>query len=490
MSGSEFCRFGDRASFAIEARFVQDPDPTGMAAEDVWSFGEVKIFVRNRCLTRHTAPEGMRDEIRWYLAPLFRWLGHAWLPLLHEQRPPSLVGSHDNLVLRFEQGERVLLDDEGPGASDRRAEMQNWRKRHAIWTGAGGGVLPNIWIRRQSDLCEISFDPGVTVGAPRSFEFQFGRGSVLLGVDLVAQAFWGFLLWGGTAGSRAGAHVPVPNLDGANAGEAERWLVGDHLAGVLTRAGVRPSPLQDGVISPSSPEIAMFGTVRPDLGIEDAHRLLAKLDGARSDDLEPPAVQALTSSMSPLTADTAWEQGYDLALRTLDALRTPEASASFVDVAKILPRLGISVESLQVLDVSLRGAAIAGHGFRPTILVNDGARWNRGAAGRRFTLAHEFGHVLADRGAGRRVAHSSTPWAPDAVERRANAFAAMFLMPHGAIDAATAAVGRVVDGPGLTRVARRLGCGRTAVLEHLKNLDRVESNAYFRIKAEMADIPT
>lgn len=490
MTGSGFHLFGDRASFAIEARLVPDPDPQGAAAEEVWSFGEFRIFIRNRCLTRHTAPEGIRDEIRWYLAPLFRWLGRVWLPLFHEQRPPSLIGSHDNLVLRFERGERVLIDDEGPGASDRRAEMQNWRKRHALWSAAAGGVLPNVWLRRQSDLCEISFDPGVTVGAPRSFEFQFGRGSVLLDVDLVARAFRDFLRWGNAAGSGAGAEVPLPNQDGASSSEAQRWLVGDHLAAVLTREGVRPSPLQGGVISPSSPEVAMFGMVRPDLGIDDARNLLAGIDGARSDAAEPPAVEALTSSMSPLTADTAWEQGYGLALRTLETLNVPQASAGFVDIAGVLSRLGISVGNLQVRDVSLRGAAIAGRGFRPTILVNDGARWNHGEAGRRFTLAHEFGHILADRGAGGGIAHSSTPWAPEAVERRANAFAAMFLMPYGAIDAATAAVGRVVDGPGLTRVARRLGCGRTAVLEHFKNLDRIDSNDYFRIKAEMADVVT
>lgn len=490
MTDPEFHRFGNRATFAIEARLVDDPDPKGAAAEDVWSFGELRIIVRNRCLTRHTAPEGSRDEVRWYLAPIFRWLSRVWLPLFHEQRPPSLVGSHDNLILRFEQGERVLLDDEGPGASGRRAEMQNWRKRHALWSAAAGGVLPNVWLRRQSDLCEVSFDPGVTVGAPRSFEFQFGRGSVLLDVNIVAQAFYAFLRWGHATGRCAGVDLCLPNQDGMNAHEAERWLVGDHLAAFLARAGVRPSPLQDGVISPSSPEVAMFGTVRPDLGVNDARHLLAGLDGARSDAPEPPAVEALIASMSPPTADTAWEQGYDLALRTLEALDAPEAPAGFVDVAEILSRLGIKVEELQVQDVSLRGVAIAGYGFRPTILVNDGARWNRGAAGRRFTLAHELGHIVADRGADRRVAHSSTPWAPETVERRANAFAAMFLMPYRAIDAATAAVGRVADGPGLARMAWRLGCGRIAVLEHLKNLDRIPSDAYFRIKSEMADILT
>lgn len=487
MTAAEFHLFGDRASFAIEARLVPDPDPTGAASEDVWSYGEVRLHVRNRCLTRHSAPDGVRDEIRWYLAPLLRWLGRAWLPLFHEQRAPFLAGSHDNFILRFEQGERLLLDDEGKGATERRAEMQDWRGRHALWSAAAGGVLPNVWIRRQSDLCEVSFDPGVTVGAPRSFEFRFGRGAVLLDAEVVARAFHGFLRWGRAAGSHAGADIPLPGEHEDMAFQAERWLIGDHLSAILTRAEVPPSPMQDGVIASSSPEVALLGTVRPDLETEDADRLLLGLRSARSGSPEPPRLRALTARMGPPTAETAWEQGYDLALRTLEALDGPGEATGFVDVARLLPELGIDVGALRIGDVSLRGAAIAGDGFRPTILVNEGANWNRGAAGRRFTLAHEFGHILADRGPGRRVAHSSTPWAPEIVERRANAFAAMFLMPYRAVDAATAAVGRVADGAGLARMARRLGCGRTAVLEHLKNLDRIDANVYFRIKAEMAD---
>lgn len=67
------------------------------------------------------------------------------------------------------------------------------------------------------------------------------------------------------------------------------------------------------------------------------------------------------------------------------------------------------------------------------ILVNLRNSANAHTFGRRFTLAHEFCHLLFDRDVGAHLAIASGPWAPHDVERRANAFAAMFLMPNGLV---------------------------------------------------------
>lgn len=48
---------------------------------------------------------------------------------------------------------------------------------------------------------------------------------------------------------------------------------------------------------------------------------------------------------------------------------------------------------------------------------------------KRFSLAHEICHLLLDREYGDELAIASGPWAPVAIEQRANAFAAAFLMP-------------------------------------------------------------
>ena len=259
---------------------------------------------------------------------------------------------------------------------------------------------------------------------------------------------------------------------------------GRHLTKLLNKAHVELPRLNNGVIDPLSPEVAMFGTLTPSLSEEDMLVLLDALRTARSTEPETPTLASLTTDMAPATREASWEQGYELALRTLETLRVDETRSGFIDIDHILRILGVDIKELHVRDLSLRGVAIAGEGFRPTVIINACAKWNESAPGRRFTLSHEFSHILVDRGRARRVTHSSTPWAPEAVERRANAFAAMFLMPYRVIDAAFAVTGRVTNRKSLSLVSKRLHCGRDAVLEHLKNIDRIDPDVYFQIKLD------
>ena len=482
--------FGDPRVFSVEARLIEDPDAASGPEAYRWSYGEFRMSVRGRSLTRHSRPNGeMREEVRWYLGPLLKWLVEAWSPLFHEQMPAPSVGDHENLIVAFEQGERMLLDDEGPPASPLRKEMQAWRGRHAIWSGAAGGVFPNVWFRRQSDLMELSYDPGPTVGAPSGLEFQFNRGAVLVDVEVVAEALLGLLDWGKVRAAERGREGYFPartDAPEAASREAEQWFMGTQLEALLRRKRPhrRPGVMVHGVLHPLAPEVAMFGTLTPNLSEADAVTLLAALDEARDERPESRLLQLLTADRPPPTRDLAWEEGYELALQTLDGLKA-EALGRVTDVDAILAQLEIRTRDVHVEDKSLRGVAIAGPGLAATIVVNTAAKWNRGEPGRRFTLAHELAHILADRSSARTITHSSTPWAPETVEKRANAFAAMFLMPYRLVDETLGIVGRVTDKASLAKVARRLKCGKVAVLEHLRNIDRIDASAFFRIKAEL-----
>lgn len=476
-------RFGARETFAVEARLVPDPHPASAPRGEAWSYGELRLFVRGRCLTRNTGPTGApRDEVRWYLAPLLNWLATNWTPLFHEQRPPAALGDHENLIVAFEQGERLLLEDERSTASAQRAALQEWRERHALWSGAAGGVFPNVWFRRQSDLFEVSFDPGTVVGAPSGLEFQFNRGAILVDVAAAAAALDGFLKWGAL-------HAQSPIAPRTQIGDglaAIEWLVGSQLTAVLRKRALPRRPAQHGILYPLTPAVAMFGTLTPQTSERDAHALLAALEDARSDAPEPPALASLVENRPPPTREAAWEEGYEVALDVLDKLQLPRTRASYIDMGRVLTALGIRTMHVHVGDESLRGIAIAGTGFAPTLVVNGSARWNQRTEGLRFTLAHELAHILLDRGAARHITHASTPWAPESLERRANAFAAMLLMPPALLDAALAAVGTLQTFDDLKRIARRLKCGRSAVLEHLMNLDRVTPTVFHRLRAEMS----
>ena len=72
-------------------------------------------------------------------------------------------------------------------------------------------------------------------------------------------------------------------------------------------------------------------------------------------------------------------------------------------------------------------------------------------------IGHELCHLLHDRSFGSRLVIVSGPWAPRAIEQRANAFAAWLLMPPSLV---TLAIAETVLGSILDRASRRLqpGC--------------------------------
>jgi Zn-dependent peptidase ImmA (M78 family) len=172
----------------------------------------------------------------------------------------------------------------------------------------------------------------------------------------------------------------------------------------------------------------------------------------------------LDSSVQP------WEQGYELAESMLDTLGV-DTSGDFVDVAAVLESLGVDILSCQLDDSEIRACCIAGDKFTPTIVQNKSSFAYRHPAALRFTFAHELCHLLFDRTYGRKLAIASGPWAPRGIEKRANAFAAMFLMPPDLVRRAVADLPDPVhDAASISAIAKRLRVSRRTIIDHLYNL--------------------
>lgn len=138
-----------------------------------------------------------------------------------------------------------------------------------------------------------------------------------------------------------------------------------------------------------------------------------------------------------------------------------------IDIEAILRTLGVYTDSISLDDERIMGVAISRLECAPSILVNERHEKNRTSQGRRFTLAHELCHLLLDREHGRPLAVASGPWAPRAVEKRANAFAAMLLIPKPMLDSMAA---EYSDDTLVDAVAERLKTGKLSTKWHLMNL--------------------
>ena len=159
-----------------------------------------------------------------------------------------------------------------------------------------------------------------------------------------------------------------------------------------------------------------------------------------------------------------------------------------VEIEEIIDRLRISVGHLDLSDLDVRAVSIAGPSFRPAILLNPENHFNKGHAGRRFSLAHELCHHLIDRKIGRPLSLASGPWAPRRIEQRANAFAAELLIPYNLI-CHCRDIGNVdlscVDG--IIELSDKLIVGRTTLLEHLRNRDFITEDAKDRFQDQLSE---
>ena len=239
------------------------------------------------------------------------------------------------------------------------------------------------------------------------------------------------------------------------------------------------------VVEGSCHAALMFGSMAPNVAKSDVMVLAESLLRLSSPDGDPEAM-ASRCRAAPVgdSDDPPWQQGYALAeelLSDLDGCGDSER----VDVEAILERLGVNVAEANLSDVSIRGVAIAGPHHRSGILWNRKSHFNADSRGYRFTLAHELCHLLFDRSVGQRLAVASGPWAPPSLEQRANAFAAMLLMPTETVRTLVAGMNEpIATARGVSGIAERLETGFSATLWHLRNLGFVDDTTKQWIETE------
>jgi Zn-dependent peptidase ImmA (M78 family) len=230
----------------------------------------------------------------------------------------------------------------------------------------------------------------------------------------------------------------------------------------------------------------MFGSLSPSIDLTDAQKLAQKLVQFYEPGGESSNLSGVVKDVPVEGSDErAWKQGYQLAENCLEAIDGAMTRNLPVAVESILDHFGISVEPIDLHDRSVRAVALAGPKHKPAVLVNDNVAY-RTVQTRRFTLAHELCHILHDRNYGASLALASGPWAPIDVEKRANAFAAMLLMPTDLVGSVVRKLTSRLDSTdAVWEVANAFQTSFTATLEHLCNLGYIDEVTRDALRAEI-----
>jgi Zn-dependent peptidase ImmA (M78 family) len=235
-------------------------------------------------------------------------------------------------------------------------------------------------------------------------------------------------------------------------------------------------PSEDLAVIGSCDAAMMFGAVSPSLTENDILLLADILAHSYSEGGEPAALQRYANISPYESAGEPWIAGYELAdefLDKLDADKVDYAPQGWVDVERIANILDVGIRDVELADHELRGASFAGKDHVPQVLLNRSHATSSYPSGRRFSVAHELAHVLHDRLYANRLAIISGPWAPPAIEKRANAFAAMLLMPKRLLDRHRAQFANL-SPESISKLADILAVSHTALIHHLKNIGRLD----------------
>ena len=507
---------GDTSEFALRLAFAPDPDD-GQAAEPEasMSWGSFQLWVEGRNLCAHQEDGERAESVHWYLLPLMEWFAENWNPLLHEERLPRNEGDNAWASLQATRFPPWAIADNIQLASRWESAWQKWWQRHAIRTASEGGLLPDVVLRRVRDRVEISWGQTRIEGMPDHFGFsESERGCSRLEPQRVAGPLHEVLVSASeylkslSPESRRlrKLHRQILAVKGVEEHRERRlmWLAGlgtdertvragwrrvtGYLAGYADdarRAILDPleSPL---VVTGACHATLMFGSVSPSVGKRDVVELarltidLHAPGGGRSAIDEARRSVPLEEAATP-----PWYQGYELAESLHDQLDPEHVDGESVDIEGIIEQQGVTIVDRELSDRTIRAVAVDGERHRPGILVNSRNSANAYPFGRRFTLAHEFCHLLFDRDVGAHLAIASGPWAPHDVERRANAFAAMFLMPNELVRRAVSALaGSLETKDAVLSVANRLRTSFDSTLWHLKNLGYIDDVTRQRIENE------
>ncbi len=240
---------------------------------------------------------------------------------------------------------------------------------------------------------ELSWSAATPLFAPNDFEFVIEPGHARLSVADVASPLWEALQWCASVPPNPADEVDrqawselchkidgirdptVSDFDSAHVAPE----VLNHVREALVRVG-RPELANDPIavsrpcVEEFSPAVAMFGGVNPNLRSVDIETLCTFL-ATRAGGSDGELLRRLVDAEDDGSIGVPYAEGYGYPELFLAALDLPD-QADWVDIRGVARRLEIEILEVQLQTDSIRGVALAGVGFRPTILINAASVFN------------------------------------------------------------------------------------------------------------------
>jgi Zn-dependent peptidase ImmA (M78 family) len=502
---------GDPSVFAFRLAFLRNPhgDDDRAAPEERDSWGTFSIWANGENLCAHVEQAEILDSAHWYMLDMIEWLVDEWDPLLHEERLPlSNVGLSAAEALSISRTPPVSLKeiDEFEWLD----VWSAWWDRHSFRSSRDGGLFPDLYLRRYRDRIEISTGAEPLPGIPDDYIFLTPNRKYYIDPVTVARILFGVL---DAAIKELRHRIPesariaeliasIADLTSSAREESRMaWLAGLGKDVDKYRDVARSVDL---ALESVSPEVrqSITGRARSSDLIITGSAYARLLYGAISPATTPADVFAMTTLIvdNYVPDATAWLSALDVDLDTSDVRQlAPGAQGShlgeqacevlngdaggWVDIHSVLRVLNVKVTKIDLSDEQVRAISVFGPTQPPHVYCNRRTRWGDAIEVERFTLAHELCHLLLDREHGDELAVATGPWAPVAIEQRANAFAAAFLMPTWLLRESLNAAAKPADDPEAIRtVSAQLHVSGSSLIDRLYNLGELTFEDRIRLR--------
>lgn len=383
------------------------------------SWGDLQLWIADTLVWGQLNRSGYTEGIAWGWVDLLEFLGNAWPYLIEEeQHPISFDTKEDEPSHLGELWGRakirwLKLAEEEVDRED--ALLRDFMTVHDLASALHGAVPPNLLFLRQGEQMVV---------ATKRKEWILSFGPTMATLESLAEAIGNRLK--GLEDERS--KIACSRWDARNSMSKMRRL--EIATGRDESSIVRiwPRDLEEAANDKTYELKAAARMIGRNVSDDQLKLILTKINDlpkGRRLSLGGLRTQAVETVKENEGAD--FLQGYLLATWLREHLK---CKSGRVDPKEVLVSWKVSIQEFKDETLPLDAIAVWGAEHAPVILLNVAGPRAHHPSGTLSTLAHEICHILVDADSALPVVEVLGGSVPRTIERRANAFAAEFLLPR------------------------------------------------------------